>query len=147
MTIKFYKNYSENKVVSKNIEQVGSDVTGTFREDVSVTDPVFVIEDYTDFNPATVNYCYIADLGRYYYITDIRLINKSVYEIHCHVDVLKTYAAGIRSSSAIIARQQTQGSLYYQDGVFKTKAYSKYDIIQFPTGFTDYHYVLTVAGD
>ena len=146
MTIKFYKNYSDNNVVSKNISQVGSDVSGTFREDVSVTDPVFVIEDYTDFNPATVNYCYIGDLDRYYYITDIKLLNKTIYEIHCHVDVLKTYASGIRGSSATVTRSQSSGSLYYQDGVFKAKAYSKYEILKFPSGFSNYHYVLTVAG-
>lgn len=147
MTIKFYKNYSENRVVNKNISQVGSDVSGTFREDVSVTDPVFTIEDYTNFNPATVNYCYIADLGRYYYITDIRVLSKTIYEIHCHVDVLKTYASGIRGSGALIARQKSLGSLYYQDGIFKTKAYSKYEIAQFPSGFSGYHFVLTVAGE
>lgn len=146
MTIKFYKNYSDNNVVSKNIDQVGSDVTGNFREDVSVTDPVFTIEDYTGFNPATVNYCYIGDLNRYYYITDIRLITKTIYEIHCHVDVLKTYASGIRGCSAIVMRQQNKANYYLQDGIFKTYANPNYEVTQFPSGFSSEHFVLAVAG-
>ena len=147
MTIKFYKNYSDKIVVDKSLTQIGSDITSAVIVDnVSVTDPVFRLKDYTGFNPATANYCYIDTLNRYYYITDITLLTPDVYLISCHVDVLKTYASGIRGNTAMVARQQNIGSLYYQDGVMKTKAYSKYDIIQYPSGFSDFHYVLTVAG-
>lgn len=147
MTVKFYKNYSDKNVVDKNISQIGSDITSAvIVDDVSVTDPVFRLSDYTGFNPATANYCYIDTLQRYYYITDITILTNNIYLIHCHVDVLKTYAGGIRGNTAMVARQQNIGSLYYQDGFMKTKAYSKYDILQFPSGFSDYHYVLTVAG-
>lgn len=147
MTIKFYKNYSDKNVVSKNIKQIGSDITNAVIVDnVSVTDPVFRLKDFSGFNPATANYCYIDTLSRYYYITNIVILTPEIYEIHCHVDVLKTYASEIRGTTGLIARQQNNGSLYYQDGVMKTKAYSNYDIIQYPSGFTDFHYVLTVAG-
>ena len=147
MTVKFYKNYSDKIVVDKKITQIGSDITNAVIVDnVSVTDPVFRLKDFSGFNPATANYCYIDSLNRYYYITDITILTPDVYLISCHVDVLKTYASGIRGNTAMVARQQNIGSLYYQDGVMKTKAYSKYDIIQYPSGFTDFHYVLTVAG-
>ena len=146
MTIKFYKNKSDKNHVDKDITQVGSDVTGTFREDVSVTDPVFTIEDYTSFNPATANYCYIATLERYYYITDIKLITDKIYEIHCHVDVLMSFKSGIRSNTAIIARQQNLNNYMLNDGVFKTKANPKFDILKFPSGFSSNYYFLTVAG-
>ena len=149
MNVKFYHNYSDNMVVDKNISQIGNTITSAvIKENVSVTDPVFILKDFTSFNPATANYCYIDSLNRYYYITDIIILTASVYEIHCHVDVLKTYASGIRSNSAVIARQQARNmyDLYLEDGVFKTKAYPRYFIKQFPSGFSGEHLVFSVSG-
>lgn len=147
MNVKFYHNYSDNKVVDKHLTQIGNTISSAvIKDNVSVTDPVFILKDFTNFNPATANYCYIDSLNRYYYITDIIILTPSVYEIHCHVDVLKTYASGIRNNTAIIARQQSLKDLYLQDGIFKTKAYPIYDIIQFGSGFTSDHFVLSVAG-
>lgn len=146
MTIKFYKNLSDKHEVDKRITQVGSDVTGTLRNDSPIIDPVILIEDFTSFNPATCNYAYIEAFGRYYYITEIILTTDKLYEIHMHVDVLMSFKSGIRSNRAVIARQQNLTDLYLNDGVFKCKAYPKFDIMKFPTGFTGFHYVLTIAG-
>lgn len=146
MTIKFYKNLSDKHEVDKKITQVGNDLTGTLRNDSAIVDPVILIEDFTSFNLASCNYAYISEFGRYYYITEIIVKSDKLYEIHMHVDVLMSFKTGIRSNKAVISRQQNLMDLYLNDGVFKTKAYPKYDIIKFPTGFTGYHYVLTVAG-
>ena len=149
MNVKFYKNYSDNMVVDKNISQIGSTITdAVIKENVSVTDPVFLLHDFTGFNPATANYCYIDTLQRYYYITDIIILNPTIYEIHCHVDVLKTYASGIRSNNAVISRQQKRGvyDLMLQDGTYKVKANPHYEIFKFPSGFSGHHYILMVAG-
>ena len=147
MTVKFYKNKSDKIVVDKNIEQIGDTISNAvIKEDISIMDPIFYLKDFQYFNPATANYCYISDLDRYYYITDIVILDQSLYEIHCHVDVLKSFASGIRSNSAVIARQQNNYDLYLPDGVFKSKSNPKFDVIKFPTGFTSYHFVLSVAG-
>lgn len=147
MNVKFYKNLSDKIVVDKNIKQIGNTIsTAVFKEDISVTEPVFTLKDYSSFNPATANYCYIDSLDRYYYITDIVILTPEIFEIHCHVDVLMSFKSGIRSNSAIISRQQSNYDYYLQDGVFKTKAYSTYDVLKYPSGFNSYHYVLAVAG-
>lgn len=142
MTIKLYKNYSEKNVLDKRISQVGGDITGTLRSECSVVNPVIAIEGLTDL---TVNYAYISEFGRYYYINNI-VCKGNLFELQMHVDVLKTYAVGIRDNNAVIARQQNQYNLYLQDGVFKTEAIPHYEIRQFPSGFTGYHFVLCVAG-
>lgn len=142
MTIKLYKNYSDNNVLDKSITQVGSDITGTLREDCSVINPVIAIEGLTDL---TVNYAYITEFGRYYFINNIVCKGK-LYELQMHVDVLKTYASGIRGNNAVIARQQNEYNLYLQDGVFKTEAIPHYEIRKFPSGFSGYEFVLCVAG-
>ena len=146
MIIKFYKNLSDNIVVDKNITQIGSDQTGTLREACSIIDPVIKFEKFTDFDLSACNYLYIPDFGRYYYINEIIAISDKMFEIHCHVDVLRTYRSGIRSNSAVIARQESQYNLYLPDGVFKTYANPHYEIRKFPSGFSGYHYILTVAG-
>lgn len=146
MTITFYKNLSDNVVVDKNITQIGNAQSGTLREACSIIDPVIKFEDFTDFDITATNYCYIEEYGRYYYINNIVTITDKLYEIHCHVDVLKTYASGIRSNSAVISRQEKQYNLYLQDGVFKTYANPHYEIKQFPAGFSGYHFIFSVAG-
>lgn len=146
MTIKFYKNLSDRHEVDKNITQVGSDVSGTLRDACPIIDPIITIEDFTNFNPATCNYAYISDFKRYYYITEIVLLSDKLYQLKMHVDVLMSFKSGIRSNRAIISRQQNLKDLYLNDGVFKCKAYPNFDIMKFPTGFSGYHYVLTIAG-
>lgn len=146
MIIKFYKNLSDNIVVDKNITQIGLDQSGTLREACSIIDPVIKFEKFTDFDLSACNYLYIPDFGRYYYINEIIALSDKMFELHCHVDVLRTYRSGIRSNSAVIARQESQYNLYLPDGVFKTYANPHYEIRKFPSGFSGYHYILTVAG-
>ena len=142
MTLKLYKNYSDKNVVDKEISQEGSDISGTLRDDCSIIDPVIAIEGLTDLG---VNYAYITEFGRYYYINNI-ICKGKLYELHMHVDVLKTYASGIRSNSAVISRQEKNYNLYLQDGVFKTYANPHYEIRKFPSGFSGYHFIFSVAG-
>lgn len=146
MTIKLYKNLSENNVLNKNIDQLGNNLTGTLREDCSVIDPVFRIAGFTGFNLKQANYAYISEFGRYYYINNIVCLTNNLYELHLHVDVLKTYASQIRKCNAVISRQEHTRDLYLNDGVFKTRAFPQLEVIQFGGGFTDYNYIFTCAG-
>lgn len=145
MTIKFYTNLSDKVVVDKNITQIGSDVTGTLRENCSVIDPVIKFEQVVGANLTSANYAYIQEFGRYYFINNIKCVG-NLYEVYMHVDVLKTYASGIRSNSAVIARQENNYNLYLQDGVFKTYSQPHIQIEQFPDGFSDFNLIFSVAG-
>ena len=145
MTIRFYKNMSDKNHVDKSITQIGTDITGTLRDDCSVINPVIQLENFTGFNLTECNYAYIVEFGRYYYINNITLKNK-LYEISMHVDVLMSYKDEIRSNSAVISRQEKSYNLYLQDGVFKTNAFPHIQIVQFPDGFSDFNFIFSVAG-
>lgn len=145
MTIKFYNNLSDKVVVDKNITQIGSDMTGTLRDDCSIVDPVIKVEGIVGSNLTSCNYAYIEEFGRYYYITNIVCSGK-LFEVHMHVDVLMTYKNGIRSNSAVISRQENNYNLYLQDGVFKTYSQPHIQVAQFPNGFTDFNFIFCVAG-
>ena len=145
MNISLYTNSSDKNHIDKNIKQMGTTMSGTLREDCSITDPVIKIEHITDFNIATCNYAYIPAFGRYYYINDIVCTGK-LYELHMHVDVLMSFKSQIRNNSAVIARNESSYNLYLADGVFKTYANPHYQIKKFPSGFSGFHYVLTISG-
>lgn len=146
MNLVLYSNTSDNNVVSKSITQLKS-MTGTLREACSVTDPIIKVDGLTASQLKSANYAYISDFGRYYYINNIICVGK-LYELHMHVDVLMSYASGIRSQTAVISRQQNKNlyNLYLQDGVFKTYANPKYQIKQFPNGFDTQQFIFCVAG-
>lgn len=146
MNLVLYSNTSDNNVVSKSITQLKS-MTGTLREACSITDPVIKVEGLTASQLKSANYAYISDFGRYYFITNIICVGL-LYEIHMHVDVLMSYASGIRSQTAVISRQQNKNlyNLYLQDGVFKTYANPNYQIKQFPNGFDTQQFIFCVAG-
>lgn len=148
MKLKIYKNLSDNKVVNKSITQLGNDCNGTLRDASSIIDPVITIDKFTGFNIAQANYAYIDEFDRYYYINDIVAITNDLYELHMHVDVLKSFASGIRSNTAVIGRQQQKANydLLLGDGTFKVKANPHFNISKFPSGFSGHHYVLLVAG-
>lgn len=99
-----YKNSAEMNRVDKSeyLELVGT-VSGVFRDEASITNFSITIEydTFIDFN-----YVYISTFNRYYYVTDITLINYNLYEITLSVDVLMTYKNGIYNSQAFIERNE-----------------------------------------
>ena len=145
MTVKFYINKSEYNTIRKEIEEVLS-FTGTLRSDSSLIDPIILIEVNSNFVP-TINYCYIPDFERYYFVNNIISVRNNLWEFHMHVDVLMTYADAILENHAIIQRNANEYDLQLNDGMFVTKQNPRKSVHQFPNGFTHYDYVLALAGN
>lgn len=49
----------------------------------------------------TMNYCYISDFKRFYFIEDIEQVRENLYRIKCKVDVLESYKLQILNSKDI----------------------------------------------
>lgn len=144
MNISLYTNLSDKNVVDKTLYH-NADITGTLREDCSIINPVFKIENLTDTQLKECNYCYIPEFGRYYYINNI-ICKNHLYELNCHVDVLMSFKDSIRNNDAVISRQQNTYNLYLRDGVFKCEAGNIIQIKQFGSGFDTFSYIFCVAG-
>lgn len=84
--LKIFLNKSNQDIINKKIELV-SELNCTFKDDIDILNPVLLVKNYTGGN-----YCYISDFERYYYIDDVGLLKGGVYQLHCSVDVLKSYA-------------------------------------------------------
>lgn len=143
MTIILYNNTSPSNYVNKSISVV-STLNGTLRNPTSIIDPVVTIERS---NPTGFNYARIEEFGRYYFVTGISSELSNLISISLHVDVLMTYKEGIKDMNAIIKRQENKFNLYLDDGIFKAYQNTKHKVIQFPYGFTEYSYILALAGN
>lgn len=144
MTIILQTNGSERNRLDKDLTSV-STLTGTLKVETSVTDPTIVIEaDLEDL--AEVNYFTVTEFGRSYFVTGMRSIRTGLVEIAGHVDVLTSFAEGIRSNLAILARQENDWNLYLNDGVLKVYQDPMILTKPFPSGFTAQEFILAVAG-
>ena len=101
-TLQLYKNTSENTDVQKNISD-RLDITGYSRESVDILHPVIQLKDYV---VNEYNYCYIVELRRYYYITNIVSFPNGTYQLTMAVDVLMSYINDIKASSGLITKQR-----------------------------------------
>ncbi len=87
-----YNCKSDNNVLDKTIDKIVT-LDGFYRGEISVMNPNLTIEinnPYTDYDYAP-NYVYIRDFKRYYYINDITMVRKGLWELSCSVDVLMSF--------------------------------------------------------
>lgn len=113
--VKFGKNLSDNRYITKNIEWKTED---GFNCDVyDATDrlnPVIVV-DTTQVDLSDTNYMEIPEFGRKYFITSIVGTAAKTVNVSGHVDVLGTYDEQIRKCKCIIERSSTPFNFYLQD--------------------------------
>lgn len=149
MTIILYQNKSEPIYVNKDITEFAT-LPGTLRASSSVTTPNIRIQSANE-NIMWVNYMYIVEWGRYYFVNDIISIRKNLWEFRCHVDVLMTYRNQLMPLKAIIARQENLYNLYLDDDKFLVNAQRMYWTKAFPNRVLPASsggssFILTVAG-
>lgn len=100
MTVTFYS-LSINPIVVNKTLGTGTDKSCTIKDNLDVLNPVIELD--FDSSILSKNYMYIQDLGRYYFIQDINIVNHTI-TITGHVDVLKTYSGSITSGSGTAIR-------------------------------------------
>ena len=145
MTLELYSNSSEYAALDKDLE-LQLTLSGILREDSSIIDPSILVEDLDDYI-TDINYAYIPEFGRYYFITNIESVRNHLWRLSLHVDVLHTYADGIRANSGIIERNENLYDLQLNDGLFKTRQNPRIAQYPFPSGFNTWNFVLAVAGN
>lgn len=145
MTITFYKNTSENNALYKSLTEITT-VTGVLKEQSSMIDPIIIFENIDSYI-GQINYVYIAEFNRYYFITNIESVHNNLWRVSMHVDVLYTYRDKIKSNSAIIERNEIEYDLKLNDGIFKTAQNPRIAQFTFPSGFTNWDFVIGIAGN
>lgn len=138
-------NTSPANYLDKNLTTV-STVSGTLREESNIVNPSILVE--LNSVPAVVNYLYVGEFGRYYFVNDITSVRNGLWRFDCTSDPLTSFKTQIRACTGIIKRAESGDAfnVMLDDGSFK--AYNNPVVItkEFPSGFTTKNYVLAVAG-
>lgn len=100
--LNFYRNFSLDNVVEKNIVSIG-EASGDMREDISILNPSILI-DTSSIDISQANYVYIENFKRYYYITSMDIVRTNLWRINLRVDVLMSYKDYILDLSCFVSR-------------------------------------------
>lgn len=104
MTVIFYKYDGIKNKINKTLSNGLTINNVVMQNDFDITDFELLIKD-GNFN-SEYNYCYIQDLGRYYFIESIERMNGTIYKIRVSVDVLKSFSSQIENINAIIIKSE-----------------------------------------
>lgn len=97
-----YKTDSRNNVLAKGLTNELK-LNGTLRENTVITAPVITVEISGAFD---YNYAYIADFGRYYFISKIEIQRNKLFRLELRVDVLMSNSTAILGSNATVLYSQ-----------------------------------------
>lgn len=147
MNIKLCSSASEIVAINKDVSII-DDVSATIKGALSVENPVLILQYKSDIQ-SKVNYVYIPEYNRYYFVTDIINLTGGRYELHCKVDVLMSFKDYILNLSCIVDKQSSKdnANMYLDDGSFVVQSKEFVDTINFPRGFNDNgEFILITAG-
>ena len=146
MTLGLYENKSDEKVVNKSITQLET-YEGFLKASSSITNPVIQIEGvFNIYNNGNVNYMYLPDYRRFYYITDIIQIRANLVEIHGRVDVLMSFKDELKRCNGILRKGENNYNMYLDDGSLKVFQNKQLQMLEFPSGFPSENFILVMAG-
>lgn len=63
----------------------------------------------------SINYIYVKEFNRYYFVNDINISNRNIFIFQCRVDVLMSFKNDFMSLNALIYRNQYQYNLDLED--------------------------------
>lgn len=98
-TITFYKYNGHPNTINK-VLGTGTDIEGDLRQDFDILRPVLTLRSNTR---PTYNYCYINDLGRFYFVDSAEFTGNKSYEMRLRVDGLKTYETEILAATGRVS--------------------------------------------
>jgi len=114
MEIYFYSCSSEKERLVKSLENETM-FEGNFRNEVNVINPILQIATDSMDLYTILNYAYIPDLNRYYFIDRVESYRTGVITVYLSIDVLYSYADAIKELQAIVTNDTSNP--YYSGNV------------------------------
>lgn len=144
--VNLYVNNSAPNHLTKDINFLAT-AECDFKNPVSVTNPTIYIG--ADATYDGVNYVYIEEFGRYYYATVTGGTSQTI-TLECKSDPLMSFAAQIKASPAVVARNPWKYNKYIHDPKLPIEARTVTESYKFPVTNTfkgtNNSYILTTIG-
>lgn len=109
MVIQFLHNKSEYNTINKNTELI-VEKTITLKNDCDLVNPYVVLK--LDDVLSLSNYAYIPKFKRYYFITGIEILSKTLVAVSMHVDVLESFKSDILAGTVHITESSNTDNYY-----------------------------------
>lgn len=145
MLLNIYKNTSANNNIHKNIVLLKT-VDVKIKSPCDLVHPIFIIRKDSALPLKVTNYCYVKDLGRYYYIDNITMDNGGIMNLHCTCDVLMSFASQILNRTTLVERQEHKYNNYIADNELKVRQKRVMTTKNIGNLGNNYSYILTVTG-
>ena len=146
LQVTLYNTSSDPRALSKTLTAIAT-ANVEIMDNNNVSKPILVFDNPQNYRG--INYVFIPHFNRYYFAT-VEIVSGQLCNIHCDVDVLMSYAAGIRSTKVLLDRtaQDKLSNLYFADDKIRKYAYERTQAKYFPLTplSRDGHCVLITAG-
>ena len=132
MEIKLYTTEDADNVINKTLALV-STVQIQLRDTQNITAPVVLLGKITGVDLKAVNYAYMDEFKRFYFVRSINVGPNNIYALALECDVIETYKEDILNSSAQINRGVKKGD--YGDIGTSIEVRREVDIFKSDKGF------------
>lgn len=86
-------------------------------KDTDIINPVLLMSEF-DFN---LNYVYIPQFNRYYFIDNVTVVRTNLYQLSCSVDVLMSNASQLNALNLLVERSEVVRQPYIVDNELVTR--------------------------
>ena len=134
MEIKLYITEDSDTVMNKDLTLIATfDIQ--MRDTQNVSAPILILGEIEGVDLKAVNYAYIDEFKRYYFIRTITVGQNNIYTLAMECDVIETYKEDILNSSALISRRVAAGD--YGDMAVSSEVRKEVEVFKSTRGFNE----------
>lgn len=143
MEIRLYYTRNANNTINKVLENERV-FQIKFKDVADEINPTVKIKEQGKLK---VNYAYIPDFEKYYFVSDITIYPNTIHTLELEVDVLETYKEDILESNATVSRSNYSNE-YFDGGDYRAEERKEHTIYESDTEveFEDNTILVTIGG-
>lgn len=134
MEILLYTTQDADTVMNKTLE-LKYTIQMEIKDAQNITQPTIALMEYEDMKLDEVNYAFIPDFNRYYFIRSYNVAPNQIYHLMLECDVIETFKEEILQSQADISRVIEEGD--YLDVGTINEVRKEAEIYESNKGFAD----------